>query len=175
MAHVKEVYPDKSPGEQTDIFEKYSKCSNVNNVAELRDVISGEIKCQGLDEAEYVPGRAVGNLTIYEQPELINLICGKGYEPEIHGKCFAVEEYEKVFLGEEKAKRVFNIKLDDGILSYNTPDGEYTEVPARTHAIASDGTTQLGVYDDTKDDDVFLAAINLWDEHFRAGGGPGEY
>mgnify|MGYP001254488388 CR=1 FL=1 len=129
-----------------------------------------------LSEAEYVPGRAAGNLTIYEQPELINLICGKGYEPEIHGKCFAVEKYEKVFLGEEEAKTVFNIKLDKGILSYNTPDGKRTSVASRTHATTSDGRiVQLGVYDDTKDDDAFLAAINLWDEHFRAGGGSGEY
>tara|TARA_R110001583_G_scaffold84373_6_gene221983 strand:- start:2747 stop:3148 length:402 start_codon:yes stop_codon:yes gene_type:complete len=122
-----------------------------------------------LNEAAYEPGRAVGNLTIYEQPELINLICGEGYDPEEHGKCFAVEEYEKVFLGEERAKTVFNIKLDDGMLSYYAPDGEYNKRPARTQ------TDQLGVYDDTKNDDVFLAAINLWDEHFRAGGGSDEY
>jgi hypothetical protein len=92
----------------------------------------------------------------YIHGDLAELVCGDTYTPGAW-KCFGIEEFEKVFLGRDDDKKRANIKLTghwpNQVLSYNTPDGKYVELPAGDS------------------DDSFLAAINRWDDYFRAGGG----
>ena len=63
---------------------------------------------------------------------------------------YGIQEFEKVFLGHDDDKKRANIQLTGDVISYNSPDGKYIELPAGN------------------DDDAFLAAINRWDDYLRA-------
>ena len=88
-------------------------------------------------------GEIRGYVPVEKQRELLKLVGD-----------FGISEYEKVFEFDEDDKKRANIKLigeePKYVISYNSPDGKYIELPAGN------------------DDDAFLAAINRWDDYLRA-------
>jgi hypothetical protein len=96
---------------------------------------------EGVDTLEAEKTR--GYIPVEEQDELVELVGD-----------FGISEYKKVFEFDEDDKKRANIKLigewPKYVISYNSPDGKYIELPAGN------------------DDDAFLAAINRWDDYLRA-------
>ena len=157
-----------------------------------------------LNEAEYVPGRAVGGPREPDQPapqrkkpmadplgRLNAFEVGEvgGYVPVEKQKeliilvgDFGIKEYEKVFEDHEDDKKGANIKL---ILSkedqewhagsrYEYKPGSVVKQYLLTYSTPDGKYVEQPVDMYRREDEPFIGAINRWEDYFEAGGGSGE-
>ena len=127
-----------------DCDTKYEWISNMKLIFEnWRKHITEDDETSAYADDTLAAETTPGYIPVRRQKELVKLVGG-----------FGITEYEKVFEDHEDDKKRANIKLigewPKYVITYNSPDGKYIELPAGN------------------DDDAFLAAINRWDDYLRA-------